>query len=158
MNYEQSHRRLISGQSSGIGASLLRALLGIASIGYSLVVWLRNSLYSRGLLKARRVDATVICIGNITVGGTGKTPLVVWLCEQMAPHRRCAILTRGYKSAQSSKAAAQNQGQTSRMMSGASHPKKSWKWPHCVIRMSVITLTSHLARRRRPRGRAHRAA
>jgi tetraacyldisaccharide 4'-kinase len=44
----------------------------------------------------------VICIGNITVGGTGKTPLVVWLCKQIAPHFKCAVLTRGYKSTQDS--------------------------------------------------------
>jgi len=45
----------------------------------------------------------VICIGNITTGGTGKTPLVVWLCKLLSEDvkpgkRRCAILTRGYKS------------------------------------------------------------
>lgn len=64
----------------------------------------RNFLYSRGWLKAHRVDAAVISIGNITVGGTGKTPLVAWLCEliisdfksQIADFK-CAILTRGYK-------------------------------------------------------------
>jgi len=49
-------------------------------------------------LKAHRVNAAVICVGNITVGGTGKTPLAVWLSGQMAPCHKCAILTRGYKS------------------------------------------------------------
>ncbi|MHC4424710.1 MAG: tetraacyldisaccharide 4'-kinase [Planctomycetota bacterium] len=99
MNYEQSYRRLISGQSSGFGACLLRLLLAIAAIGYSLVVWLRNFLYSKGWLKSHHVDAAVLCIGNITVGGTGKTPLVVWLCNQLRQKEiQCAILTRGYKS------------------------------------------------------------
>jgi tetraacyldisaccharide 4'-kinase len=98
MNYEQSHRKLISGQASGIVAHLLRALLRLVSIGYSFIVRLRNFLYSRGWLKAHRVNAAVICVGNITVGGTGKTPLVVWLSGQMAPCHKCAILTRGYKS------------------------------------------------------------
>ena len=59
---------------------------------------MRNGLYSRGLFRAHRVNATVISVGNLTVGGTGKTPLVVWLCRTMRQHQgRCAILTRGYK-------------------------------------------------------------
>jgi tetraacyldisaccharide 4'-kinase len=104
MNYEQSYRRLISGQSSGFGASILRFLLAIAAIVYSLVIRLRNFLYSKGLLKVHHVDAAVLCIGNITVGGTGKTPLVVWLYNLITQNPklkiqnyRCAILTRGYK-------------------------------------------------------------
>jgi len=105
MNFEQSYRRLISGQSSSFDASMLRFLLAIAAIGYSLAVRLRNLLYSKGLLKMHHVDATVICVGNITVGGTGKTPLVVWLCNLITQNTKlktkdctCAILTRGYKS------------------------------------------------------------
>ncbi len=104
MNYEQSYRRLISGQSSVFGASILRFLLGITAIGYSLAVRLRNFLYSKGLLKVHHVDAAVLCVGNITVGGTGKTPLVVWLCNLITQspklktqNYKCAILTRGYK-------------------------------------------------------------
>ncbi len=101
---QQTYRRLISGRSSGFGATALRFLLAIAAIGYSLVVWLRNLLYSKGLLKAHNVNAAVLCIGNITVGGTGKTPLVVWLCNLMSQNYKCAILTRGYKAkAQQSK-------------------------------------------------------
>ncbi len=104
MNYEQSYRRLISGQSSGFGASTLRSLLAVAAIFYSLVVRLRNLLYSKGMLKVHHVDAIVLCVGNITVGGTGKTPLVVWLCNLITQNSKlkiqnckCAILTRGYK-------------------------------------------------------------
>jgi len=93
---------LISGQRAGAGAALLRSLLGIAAVGYSLVVRLRNFLYSKGWLKAHRVDSAVICVGNITVGGTGKTPLVVWLCKQIVANSECAILTRGYKSRRAS--------------------------------------------------------
>jgi tetraacyldisaccharide 4'-kinase len=104
MNYEQNYRRIISGQSKGIGASIMRFLLTIAAIGYSLTVRLRNFLYSKGLLKVHHVDAAVLCIGNITVGGTGKTPLVVWLYNLITQNTKlktqnykCAILTRGYK-------------------------------------------------------------
>ncbi|MBN2315291.1 MAG: tetraacyldisaccharide 4'-kinase [Sedimentisphaerales bacterium] len=107
MNYEQCYRKLISGHSTGLGARGLRFLLGIASKGYSFVVRLRNVLYSKGWLKAHHVDATVICIGNITTGGTGKTPLVVWVYEQIISNLKsqisnspCTILTRGYKATQ----------------------------------------------------------
>lgn len=109
MSYEQSHRRLISGQKAGLGAKLLCFLLGIATTGYSLVVRLRNVLYSKGWLKVHHVDAVVICVGNITTGGTGKTPLVVWVYKQIISNlnsqisdSHCAILTRGYKAAKDS--------------------------------------------------------
>jgi tetraacyldisaccharide 4'-kinase len=94
---QQAYRRLISGQNNSFGASILRLLLATAAIGYSLVVWMRNFLYSKGLLKVHHVDAAVFCVGNITVGGTGKTPLVVWLCNLLTQNHKCAILTRGYK-------------------------------------------------------------
>jgi len=65
---------------------------------------MRNFLYSNGSLKSHHVDAMVLCVGNITTGGTGKTPLVVWLCNQITQNSKlktqnckCAILTRGYK-------------------------------------------------------------
>jgi tetraacyldisaccharide 4'-kinase len=69
----------------------------MAATGYSLAVQLRNFLYSKGLLKVHHVNAAVFCVGNITVGGTGKTPLVVWLYKLIAQNCKCAILTRGYK-------------------------------------------------------------
>ena len=94
---QQTYRRLISGQNSGFGANILRLLLATAAIGYSLAVWTRNFLYSKRLLKTYHVNAAVICVGNITVGGTGKTPLVVWLCNLLTQNHKCAILTRGYK-------------------------------------------------------------
>ncbi|MFB0555017.1 MAG: tetraacyldisaccharide 4'-kinase [Phycisphaerae bacterium] len=101
---------MISGQKAGLGATILRLLLGVAAGGYSIAVRLRNFLYSNGWLKAHRADAVVISIGNITVGGTGKTPLVIWLCKQIISdskfqisNSQCGILTRGYKAAKDSR-------------------------------------------------------
>ncbi len=105
---QQTYRKLISGQSTGFGACLLRFLLKVAAIGYALVVRLRNFMYFKGLIKAHKVDAAVFCIGNITVGGTGKTPLVVWLCNLLSQNYKYAILTRGYKATQNSKLKTQN--------------------------------------------------
>jgi tetraacyldisaccharide 4'-kinase len=95
---QDDFRKLISGKKAGFGATLLRFLLGAASVGYSIAVQFRNILYSAGLLKAHRAEAAVISIGNITTGGTGKTPLVIWLCKQIISDYQCAILMRGYKS------------------------------------------------------------
>jgi len=78
----------------------LRLLLRIPACAYSLVVRLRNLFYDTGLFKARRAGAAVISIGNITAGGAGKTPLVIWLCNRLSRGRECAILTRGYKTRQ----------------------------------------------------------
>jgi len=102
---QESYRKLISGQKTGLGTALLRLLLGFAAGGYSIAVRARNFLYSKEWLKVHRADAAVISVGNITVGGTGKTPLVIWLCKEIISDSRfqisnpqCAILTRGYKS------------------------------------------------------------
>ncbi|MHC4387533.1 MAG: tetraacyldisaccharide 4'-kinase [Planctomycetota bacterium] len=82
----------------------MRCLLSPAALVYSCVVRLRNSMYAKGWLRTLRVDALVISVGNITTGGTGKTPLVSWLYNRIFENSRlkrrdcrCAILTRGYK-------------------------------------------------------------
>jgi len=77
---------------------LLRILLWPLSILYAGAMWLRASLYVRGWLKQKRLNATVISVGNLTVGGTGKTPMVIWLAERfLAEGKRVAVLTRGYR-------------------------------------------------------------
>ena len=81
-------RKMISGQKTGFGATLLRFLLGVASLGYLLAIDLRNFLYSARWLKTHSTDAVVISIGNITTGGTGKTPLVIWLCKRIISDSR----------------------------------------------------------------------
>lgn len=106
---QQSYLKLISGRKNGLSAAILRSFLGGAAISYSIAFWLRTSLYSKGLLKTHRADAKVISIGNITVGGTGKTPLVIWLCKFLQEKGiRCAILTRGYRATHNSKLKTQN--------------------------------------------------
>ena len=94
---QDDFRKLISGEKTGFAAVLLRLLLGIASVGYLIAVGLRNCLYSAKWLKTHSADAVVISLGNITTGGTGKTPLVIWLCKKIISDYQCAILTRGYK-------------------------------------------------------------
>jgi tetraacyldisaccharide 4'-kinase len=91
---QRNWKKLVSGQRGGI----VNLPLGIAACGYSAIIRLRNFLYSKSLLKAHRANSVVISIGNITVGGTGKTPLVIWVCRFLqGKNIDCAILTRGYK-------------------------------------------------------------
>ena len=64
---------------------------------YGAGVWLRNALFDSGLLKEKAFDRPVICVGNITVGGTGKTPHTEMLLRLLLPEHRVAVLSRGYK-------------------------------------------------------------
>jgi tetraacyldisaccharide 4'-kinase len=76
---------------------LLRKLLWPLSALYGAVVRVRVWLYALGVLKSKRLKGTVISVGNLTVGGTGKTPMVIWLAEKfLADGKRVAILSRGY--------------------------------------------------------------
>jgi tetraacyldisaccharide 4'-kinase len=101
---QETYKKLISGQNTGLFASLLRFLLRVAATIFGLVIRIRNILYDKKIFKSHRVKAVVISIGNLTTGGTGKTPLVVWLSNYLTQNSRlktqnynCAILTRGYK-------------------------------------------------------------
>src|SRR5215831_6430575 len=76
----------------------IRVLLWPLSVVYGVIVRCRARLYARGWLKQKRLNATVISVGNLTVGGTGKTPMVIWLAERfLAEGKRVAILSRGYR-------------------------------------------------------------
>ncbi len=68
---------------------------------YGAAMALRNGLYDAGWLPRARVPARVISIGNLTVGGTGKTPAALWLAERLAARgRRVGIVARGYRKRQ----------------------------------------------------------
>src|SRR5260370_3480806 len=73
------------------------------SLFYGAYVRRRAWLYARGWLKPKRLNATVISVGNLTVGATGKTPMVLWLAEKfLTDGKRVAILRRGYHASQGS--------------------------------------------------------
>jgi tetraacyldisaccharide 4'-kinase len=65
---------------------------------YGWCVSVRKWLYAHGWLKTKRLQAVVISVGNLTTGGTGKTPMVLWLAEKfLAEGKKVAILSRGYR-------------------------------------------------------------
>lgn len=79
-------------------SSAVRRLLWPLGRLYGGLMRLRTALYARGLLTSQRLPGAVISVGNLTVGGTGKTPMVLWIAERLAAEgRRPAILTRGYR-------------------------------------------------------------
>ena len=68
------------------------------SLVYGAITHLRARAYRQGILKPGRLDGTVISVGNLTVGGTGKTPMVLWIAERLAAEgNSVGILTRGYR-------------------------------------------------------------
>lgn len=74
------------------GHFLLRPLSPL----YGLAVSLRNMLYDLGIFRSRSFPFPVICVGNITVGGTGKTPHVEYIAELLSQYGPIAVLSRGY--------------------------------------------------------------
>lgn len=90
-------RELVSGRRRGARAAALRGLLTGAELGYSLAMRWRNRRYDTGRLPSQRVSVPVVSVGNITLGGTGKTPLVEWLARWFrARDVRVALVSRGY--------------------------------------------------------------
>ena len=76
----------------------MRVILRPLSLVYGRCVEMRKSLYAKGWLKRKRLNGTVISVGNLTVGGTGKTPMVLWLAEKLVGDgKEVAILSRGYR-------------------------------------------------------------
>jgi tetraacyldisaccharide 4'-kinase len=73
-----------------------RILLYPLSLVYCLITSIRNTLYNKGLKKSTSYTVPVISIGNLTVGGTGKTPMSELLIRQLMPDYKCALLSRGY--------------------------------------------------------------
>jgi tetraacyldisaccharide 4'-kinase len=94
---EASYLRLVRGQARGPLAAVARAGLAVAAGGYALGARARNLAYDRGWWAAARAEAPVIAVGNLTLGGTGKTPMVEWVCRHLRRRGlRVAILSRGH--------------------------------------------------------------
>ena len=77
--------------------NLVRKILFPVSIIYWLVTFIRNWLYDKGVFKSTSFDVPVIAVGNLSVGGTGKTPQIEYLIDLLADTYKVAVLSRGYK-------------------------------------------------------------
>ncbi len=90
-------RNLVTGRTRGVAAAAARCLLRAAALPYSAAMRLRNACYERGVLRVHRAPLPVLSVGNLTLGGTGKTPMVAWVARRLrAEAVRVAIVSRGY--------------------------------------------------------------
>jgi tetraacyldisaccharide 4'-kinase len=91
------HRAVIDPARGGPLLRLARCALAVPAAGYAAAAATRNALYGKGVLPIRSAGVPVLSVGNITAGGTGKTPFVAWLARLFVIRkRRPAILSRGY--------------------------------------------------------------
>jgi tetraacyldisaccharide 4'-kinase len=94
---EHAFRKLIAGETRGAGAALVRLSLNLPAAGYDLAVRLRGVAFDRGWRAVHRASVPVVSIGNLTLGGTGKTPFVEYTAARLRRLGvRVAILSRGY--------------------------------------------------------------
>lgn len=90
-------RDLLFGRRGGLAGALLRGGLRLAEIPYGVVVRARNRAYDTRLRRPHQVPVPVVSVGNITLGGTGKTPLVEWIVRWARAHgQRVGVVSRGY--------------------------------------------------------------
>ena len=93
---------IVSGKRKGIFASLARLVLFCGTIPYGFATWWKKRKFDRNDKFAFRSKAKVISIGNLTTGGTGKTPMVEWVCRHLRNEKigdsspRVCIISRGY--------------------------------------------------------------
>jgi tetraacyldisaccharide 4'-kinase len=103
--------RTMNGESKRPFTSFFEALLYALSCVYGGIAGLRVVLYRRGILKTRRLPCKVVSIGNLTVGGTGKTPMTVHVVEVLKRFGfKTAVITRGYKGEKEGKGAIVSDG------------------------------------------------
>jgi len=87
----------MSGQDRSFTGHLSRAAMSVAEPFYCLGVNFRNAMFDTGLRKSRRLPRPVISVGNVTTGGTGKTPMVMEIVDRLIRRgQHPAVLTRGY--------------------------------------------------------------
>ena len=109
---EKVFRLIIEEERRSLWVKLLRAAATVAAWLYDKVVTLRNFLFDHGILKIHRLDCPVISVGNLAMGGTGKTPMVVWLARLFSEEGyRIGIVSRGYGGAESGRVIVVSDGE-----------------------------------------------
>lgn len=74
-----------------------RYLLYPFSLVYGAVIWIRNKLFDKHILRSTMFNFPVICVGNLALGGTGKTPMAEYVINLLREKYKVAFLSRGYK-------------------------------------------------------------
>ncbi|MFO7863314.1 MAG: tetraacyldisaccharide 4'-kinase [Salinivirgaceae bacterium] len=110
---------------------MLRWLLLPFSFFYGLAVWLRNKLFDVGILPSKEFKIPLIVVGNITVGGTGKTPHIEYLANALSENKKVAVLSRGYKRKSKGFVVAQDDSTTEQVGDEPRQIKR--KFPHIAV-------------------------
>ena len=88
---------IMNDKEKGVISSVVSALLFVISVFYGLVINIHELLYDNDIMKSHKVGIPVISVGNITLGGTGKTPFVIMLARLLAgKKKKVSVLIRGY--------------------------------------------------------------
>jgi len=105
-------RLILEEERRSVWVTLLRAIATLVAWLYDKVVALRNLLFDHGVLKIHRLNCPVISVGNLAMGGTGKTPMVVWLARLFSEEGyRVGIVSRGYGGVESRRVTVVSDGE-----------------------------------------------
>jgi tetraacyldisaccharide 4'-kinase len=102
--WERIFRRILSKEERSVGISILRMFATLIAWSYDKLSTVRNMLFDSGILKIHQVSSPVISVGNLAMGGTGKTPMVIWLARFLSEEGwRVGIVSRGYRGEETEK-------------------------------------------------------
>lgn len=102
--WERIFKRILAQEERSVGSSILRMVATVIAWSYDKLTALRNILFDSGVLKVHQLSCPVISVGNLAMGGTGKTPMVIWLARFLSEEGwRVGIVSRGYKGEETGK-------------------------------------------------------
>ncbi len=97
-DFETSYLKFLHDKPHKLGDKVLFSILKVFSFMFLAGWWTKKTSYRSGLLRRKRLTCPVVSVGNLTTGGTGKTPVVISLAQHFAKEgRRVAVLSRGYR-------------------------------------------------------------
>lgn len=108
-----------------------RYILYPFSVIYSGVIWARNKMFDKNIIRSSSFNFPIICVGNLALGGTGKTPMVEYLLKILTEHYEVATLSRGYK--RKTKGFAIADAQTTALEIGDEPMQIHIKFPHVTV-------------------------
>ena len=101
---EKIYGLILAEEEQALGISILRMLATLVAWSYGKLTAVRDILFDTGILKVHRLSCPVISVGNLAMGGTGKTPMVIWLARFLLEEGwRVGVVSRGYKGVETEK-------------------------------------------------------